>query len=242
MDLATPPPVDTDLPPWSRQAFERHLRDRGRASLAHHPFHVRLHAGGCTPDEVRCWVINRLHHQRCLPTKDATILARMPDRTERRRWIDRLHRHDGRDGFEGPDAGALEAWTRLALAVGLTPQDLGTQEGVVPGVRFACDAYLHFVAHASWQEAVCASLTEDFARDRPERFAHWPVHYPWIEAEGLIDFVRHLHRPAHEPEHALQLTLNHFVDRARQQRALDILRFKLELRWTMLDAIEKACQ
>ena len=36
------------------------------------------------------------------------------------------------------------------------------------------------------------------------------------------------------------MTLDHFTTRARQERALDILQFKLDILWAMLDAIEKA--
>jgi pyrroloquinoline-quinone synthase len=43
-------------------------------------------------------------------------------------------------------------------------------------------------------------------------------------------------------EHGLQVTLSHFNTREAQHRALDILQFKLDILWTMLDAIEKACQ
>ena len=43
-------------------------------------------------------------------------------------------------------------------------------------------------------------------------------------------------------DHGLRVTLDHFTTRAAQHRALDILQFKLDILWTMLDAIEKACQ
>jgi pyrroloquinoline-quinone synthase len=36
------------------------------------------------------------------------------------------------------------------------------------------------------------------------------------------------------------VTLDHFVTRAQQERALEILQFKLDVLWSMLDAIEKA--
>jgi pyrroloquinoline-quinone synthase len=42
-------------------------------------------------------------------------------------------------------------------------------------------------------------------------------------------------------EHGLRVTLEYFTTRAAQQRALDILQFKLDVLWSMLDAIEKAC-
>jgi hypothetical protein len=40
-------------------------------------------------------------------------------------------------------------------------------------------------------------------------------------------------------EHGLDVTLNYFKTPDAQQRALDILRFKLDILWSMLDAIEK---
>ena len=43
-------------------------------------------------------------------------------------------------------------------------------------------------------------------------------------------------------EHGLRVTLDHFRTRDQQHHALDILQFKLDILWTMLDAIEKACQ
>lgn len=41
--------------------------------------------------------------------------------------------------------------------------------------------------------------------------------------------------------HGLQVTLDHFTTGQAQHRALDILQFKLDILWTMLDAIEKVC-
>ena len=41
-------------------------------------------------------------------------------------------------------------------------------------------------------------------------------------------------------EHGLEVTLDYFKTRAQQERALDILQFKLDILWSMLDAIEKA--
>ena len=37
--------------------------------------------------------------------------------------------------------------------------------------------------------------------------------------------------------HGLRLTLDHFTTRAQQERALQILRFKLDILWSMLDAM-----
>ena len=113
---------------------------------------------------------------------------------------------------------------------------------VAPAVRFACDAYVNFAARAPWQEAVCSSLTEMFAPQiHKDRLATWPGHYPWIEAEGLHYFRNRIPLASRDVEHGLRVTLEHFTTRAAQQRALDILQFKLDVLWSMLDAIEKAC-
>jgi pyrroloquinoline-quinone synthase len=41
-------------------------------------------------------------------------------------------------------------------------------------------------------------------------------------------------------EHGLRVTLDHFTTKALQLRALDILQFKLDVLWNMLDGIERA--
>ena len=41
-------------------------------------------------------------------------------------------------------------------------------------------------------------------------------------------------------EHGLALTLDHFRTREQQERALEILQFKLDVLWTMLDTIQVA--
>lgn len=228
--------------PWSPSEFEAHLRAKGQAYHIHHPFNVRLNGGGCTPDEIRCWVANRFYYQICIPRKDAAILANMPDRSQRRLWIERILDHDGYGDFEGSASGGIEAWTRLGQAVGLSREDLWSLQGVAPAVRFACDAYVNFATHAPWQEAVCSSLTEMFAPQiHKDRLATWPQHYPWIDAQGLTYFRSRIPLASRDVEHGLQVTLAHFTTRQAQHRALDILQFKLDILWNMLDAIEKAC-
>ncbi|MCU0955799.1 MAG: pyrroloquinoline-quinone synthase PqqC [Hydrogenophaga sp.] len=243
MDIARTLRTDDHLPAWTPAEFEDQLRNKGRAYHIHHPFNVRMNAGGCTPDEIRCWVANRFYYQICIPRKDAAILANMPDREHRRKWIDRILDHDGHGDHQGSAAGGIEAWTRLGEAVGIPRDELWSLQGVVPGVRFACDAYVNFAARAPWQEAVCSSLTEMFAPQiHKDRLATWPTHYPWIEAEGLAYFRSRIPLASRDVEHGLQVTLHHFTTRAGQHHALDILQFKLDILWTMLDAIERAAQ
>ncbi len=92
--------------------------------------------------------------------KDAAIMAICPYRDVRREWVQRILDHDGAPGEEG----GIEAWLRLAEAVGLDREQVLSGELVLPGVRFAVDAYLNFARRASWQEAASSSLTELFDR------------------------------------------------------------------------------
>jgi len=225
------------LNPWSRTQFEEKLRAKGARYHIHHPFHVAMNSGRCSKAQVQGWVLNRFYYQLSIPLKDAAILANMPERRERRRWIQRILDHDGTQASEG----GIEAWLRLGEAVGLVREELVSLRHVLPGVRFAVDAYVNFARRAPWQEAVCASLTELFAPEiHKERLAGWPQHYPWIDASGYAYFRGRLAEARRDVEHGLEVTLEHFRTRAEQERALDILQFKLDVLWSMLDAMQGA--
>ena len=108
-------------------------------------------------------------------------------------------------------------------------------------MRFAVDAYVNFARTRPWQEAVCSSLTEVFAPEiHKNRLASWPQHYPWIEPEGLQYFRNRVTQARRDVEHGLALTLDHFRTREQQERALEILQFKLDVLWSMLDAMQTA--
>jgi pyrroloquinoline-quinone synthase len=222
---------------WTRGEFEAQLRSRGAGYHIHHPFNVRMNDGLLRPDQIRGWVANRFYYQVNIPQKDAAIIANCPDRATRRRWVQRILDHDG----SGANEGGIEAWVRLGEAVGLTREALWSQRHVVPGVRFAVDAYVNFARRAPWQEAVCSSLTEMFApKIHKDRLATWPTHYTWIDPEGLQYFRSRISLAERDVEHGLEVTLGYFTTRAQQERALDILQFKLDILWSMLDAIELA--
>jgi pyrroloquinoline-quinone synthase len=111
----------------------------------------------------------------------------------------------------------------------------------LPGVRFAVDAYVNFARTRPWQEAVCSSLTELFAPEiHKNRLAGWPQHYPWIEVQGLEYFRSRLAQARRDVDHGLALTLAYFRTREQQERALEILQFKLDVLWSMLDAMQMA--
>jgi pyrroloquinoline-quinone synthase len=227
-----------DAPAWSRDEFEAQLRDRGRAYHIHHPFNVMLNGGRATKDQVRGWVANRYYYQIAIPIKDAAVMSNCPDPAVRRGWVQRILDHDGFELGGVRDAGGIEAWLRLADAVGLSRDEVTDLRHVVPGVRFAVDAYVNFARRAPWQEAVCSSLTELFAPEiHKQRLATWPEHYGWIESAGLSYFRNRVSQARRDVEQGLEVTLGYFTTRSQQERALEILQFKLDILWTMNDAI-----
>lgn len=220
--------------PWTRDEFQAKLRGKGSAYHIFHPLNRTLNEGRATRDQVRLWVANRWYYQISIPVKDAAIMSNCPDREWRRRWISRILDHDGHGG----DAGGIEAWARLADAVGLARADLEDQHLILPGVRFAVDAYVNFARRAPWQEAVTSSLTEMFAPAiQKERLANWPTHYPWIADDGLTYFRNRVSQAPRDVKQALALTLEYFDTYAAQQHALAILKFKLDVLWQMNDAM-----
>ena len=230
-------PTPKAATPLSREQFEARLRDKGQRYHIHHPFHRAMYAGELTPPQIRGWVANRYYYQIMIPQKDAAILANCPDRDVRAKWIQRIVDHDGGDS----DQGGIAAWLDLAQAVGLEREAVTDLRYVLPGVRFAVDAYVNFARQASWQEAACSSLTELFAPEiHRSRLDTWPEHYPWIDQAGLSYFRKRLGEARRDVDHGLQVTLDYFSDRAAQDRALDILQFKLDVLWSMLDAMTMA--
>jgi pyrroloquinoline-quinone synthase len=231
-------PAEAGPPAWSRDEFEAQLRERGKSYHIHHPFNVMLNTGKATPEQVRGWVANRFYYQIAIPIKDAAVLSNCPDAAVRRGWVQRILDHDGFELGGVKDAGGIEAWLRLAQAVGLTRDEVQDLRHVVPAVRFAVDAYVDFARRAPWQEAVCSSLTELFAPEiHKQRLATWPEHYGWIEAEGLSYFRNRLGQARRDVEQGLAITLDHFATRPLQERALEVLQFKLDILWAMNDAM-----
>ena len=235
---ARPDPSASTEPAWGFDAFEAKLRERGRAYHIHHPYNLMLNGGRASREQVQGWVANRYYYQIAIPIKDAAVLSNCPDAAVRRGWVQRILDHDGFELNGVRDAGGIEAWLRLAEAVGLSREEVTDLRHVAPGVRFAVDAYVNFARRAPWQEAVCSSLTELFAPEiHKQRLATWPEHYPWIEPEGLHYFRSRVSQARRDVEQGLAVTLAHFTSRPLQERALEVLQFKLDILWTMNDAI-----
>jgi pyrroloquinoline-quinone synthase len=204
---------------------------------AHHPFHLRLHEGGCEAAELRRWVANRWYYQKCLPQKNAAIVAACPLPEVRREWVGRIVFHDGeRDG-----EGGLQQWLRLAEAVGLSRAEVLDERHVLPGVRFAVDGYLDFCRTKPWIESVAAALTELFSPDHmADRVTAWRTHYGWIDPAGFAYFDRRIPAARADSSRTLELVLAHCVSRAEQEAAIRALAFKCDVLWGVLDAVDYA--
>ncbi len=222
----------------SRAAFEASLRAIG-AERYHdrHPFHERLHSGGCTPDQVRAWVINRFYYQSRIPMKDAAFLSRVEDPDLRRAWRSRIEDHDGTAENEG----GIRRWLRLAAAVGLNPDYVAGTAGVLPATRFAVDAYVRFVRDRTLLEAVAASLTELFAPAiHARRIEGLLQHYAFANDATLSYFSNRLREAPKDVAFGLAWVLDNADTAERQDAAIAALKFKTDVLWAQLDALEHA--
>jgi len=84
---------------------------------------------------------------------------------------------------------------------------------------------------------VNASPNSTSRRARLTRLAGWPEHYPWIDPAGLKYFQSRVSLARRDVEFGLAFTLDYFATRAAQERALEILQFKLDVLWEMNDAM-----
>lgn len=224
--------------PWTRDEFREQLVEVGRNSYHDkHPFHVAMHKGMLSQEQVKGWVANRYYYQKSVPIKDALILSKLPTKEFRRDWIQRIIDHDGTHMEEG----GIEAWLKLGEAVGLTREEILSEDHVVPGVRFSVDAYVNFAREKPWIEAVASSLTELFSPIlMKERIKIMERLYPWIDSSGLGYFRNRLTQAPRDTNVALKLVMDYCGSREEQQRAVDALQFKCDVLWAQLDAIEKA--
>ena len=183
------------------------------------------------------WVLNRYYYQTRIPIKDAIILSKSEDPAFRRTWIRRIHDHDG----ENPGEGGLELWLRLAEGVGLRREEVASLESVLPGVKFACDAYVTLVRERSLVEAVASSLTEFFAPDlMSRRIAAWQEHYPWVDSEMLAYFRARVPRARQDSNEALAFVVKRATTFELQERCVAALIRKTEILWHLLDCVESA--
>ncbi len=223
----------------SKEAFVETLRKVGAGRYHYlHPYHLAMNSGGLNEEQIRGWVANRFCYQMAIPRKDAAILSNCPLREVRRVWIHRILDHDGTSEQGG---GGLEAWLRLSESVGLTREEVEDQRHVLPGVRFAVDAYLNFCRSQPWPVAIASSLTELFApdlmRDRIDAFRRY---YPWVPEWGFDYFNSRVTQARADSSEGLELAYTHCNTSGLQAAAIEALGFKCDLLWSMLDAMALA--
>jgi pyrroloquinoline-quinone synthase len=224
--------------PLSSSEFVELLRREGAQRYHdHHRYHVLMHEGRLTREQLQQWVLNRYYYQTRIPIKDAVILSKSEDPAFRRMWIHRLHDHDGTSDTDG----GLAMWLRLAAGVGLDPQEVASCHGVLPGVRFACDAYVELVRERTLLEAVASSLTEFFAPDiMTRRILAWERHYPWVDPQMLAYFRTRVTRARNDSQEAIAFVTTQATTHELQQRCVAALIRKTEILWQLLDTVYAA--
>jgi pyrroloquinoline-quinone synthase len=142
----------------------------------------------------------------------------------------------------GPaNKGGIEAWLRLGEACGLSREELLDNRHLLPGVRFAVDAYVNFARREPWPIAIASSLTELFAPDlMTTRLAAFEKFYRWIDPRGLDYFRRRVTQARRDSDEALAITLEYCNTPELQREAVRALEFKCDALWSMLDAIHHA--
>lgn len=224
--------------PWAEKEFVARLREvGGRSYHDKHPFHVLMNAGKLDRRSLQGWVANRFYYQTAIPIKDAAILSNCPEPAIRRVWIQRIMDHDGTNG----EIGGIEKWLQLGAAMGLSRVEMISQKRLLPGVRYAVDAYINFCRTQPWIIAMASSLTELFAPTlMSKRIAAFERHYPWVKEDGLRYFRGRLTQAPRDADFTLGLVLARCNRRQLQEQAVDALKFKCELLWAVLDAIHLA--
>jgi coenzyme PQQ biosynthesis protein C len=226
------PRIDSRL--LSAEELRAQLRKVGEERYHHrHPFHLLMHEGRLTRAQLQAWTLNRYYYQSRIPIKDAIILSRSDDPHFRRAWRKRVLDHDG----DATPVGGIERWLRLAEAAGLSRERVIKCDEVLPGVRYAVNAYLDLVRNRSLLEAVASSLTELFSQDLISlRLGALRQFYPWL-AGGLDYFEARLNQAPADADFASQYVSDHAHTRAEQESAIQALREKCDILWAQLDAL-----
>jgi coenzyme PQQ biosynthesis protein C len=222
----------------SPDELEARLRDIGARRYHNlHPFHRMLHGGQCSIGQVQAWALNRYYYQAMIPIKDASLIARCEDPAVRREWRHRLADHDG----ESEHDGGIARWLKLTDGLGLDRDLVISTRGLLPGTRFAVEAYVHFVRERSLLEAVASSLTELFSPGIiSERVAGMLRNYDFVTRETLGYFDKRPPQAARDSDFALAYVKRHATTPETQQAALAALEFKCDVLWAMLDALYHA--
>jgi pyrroloquinoline-quinone synthase len=215
--------------------LEGKLRAIGAERYHHlHPFHSLLHGGKLTRRQVQAWALNRYYYQAMIPIKDAHALSKLATSDLRREWRRRIIDHDG----DAPGTGGIERWLKLTEGVGLDRAYVQSTRGILPGTRFAVDAYVNFVRDRPILEGIASSLTEMFSPGIiAERVQGMLANYSFIAEETLAYFTPRLTQAPQDVDFALAYVKAEARTRAEQEAVIAALRFKCDVLWSQLDAL-----
>ena len=220
------------------EELERQLRHIGAERYHNlHPFHKLLHGGRLDRGQVQAWALNRYYYQCSIPLKDASLIGRAAYSDLRREWRQRLSDHDGDAAGEG----GIARWLALTDGLGLDRDYVVSTQGILPGTRFAVDAYVRFVRERSLLEAVASSLTELFSPTIiSERVSGMLRSYDFITRETLSYFNARMTQAPRDSDFALDYVKRQARTQEQQEQVLAALRFKCEVLWSQLDALHFA--
>ena len=185
------------------EELEARLRQIGAERYHNlHPFHKMLHGGALNKGQVQAWALNRYYYQCSIPIKDTALMSRIKDPTVRREWRHRLEDHDGSADVEG----GIERWFKLTNGLGLDREYVESTRGLLPGTRFAVDAYITYVRERSPLEGMTSSLTELFApKIHEERISGMLENYDFISDDIMAYFKKRLGQAPRDAEYVLEL-------------------------------------
>jgi coenzyme PQQ biosynthesis protein C len=226
--------ADIPKPALSEKEFIAGFHAIGEDRYHHrHPFHLLMHEGKLTREQLQAWALNRYYYQEHIPIKDAAILARSKDPAFRMAWRKRILDHDG----DGQKPGGIEKWLKLVEATGLSREQAVSGDGILPGTRYAVQAYVLLVSRRSHLEAVASSLTELFSGKLIAlRMDRMKQHYPWL-VPALDYFKGRLTQAPEDSDFALSYCVKHARTREQQELAHAALRAKCDILWAQLDAL-----
>jgi coenzyme PQQ biosynthesis protein C len=229
----------TAAEPWSQEEFERQIRAVGPERYHDlHPFHKLLHGGKLNKAQVAAWALNRYCYQEAIPRKDAAFMGRVHDRALRREWIHRIHDHDG---LLPEEHGGIERWLKLTDCLGLDRDYVISMEGALPATRYAVEAYVRFVVEQPLVVAAASSLTELFAPAiHRERIAGMLENYTFVNDDVMAYFKRRLTQAPRDANFALAYVKENARTRAEQEACVGAVRFKCNVLWAQLDALQLA--
>ena len=191
--------------------------------------------GQLNREQMQGWVINRYYYQIHIPLKDAAILSNCPPsrpapsldpahhrsrRWRRQRWRHRGLAPPGRGG-RGVALRAWKAWTKSCPVCASRLRPTCASPSSTAGRRRSVPRSRSSSRRAPTARGSTPGPSTTPGSTRPG----WPTSRPASARRG------------EDVRHGLEVTLTEFRTRPEQERALATLRFKLDVLWTMLDAM-----